>query len=87
MKRFLEAFAGWLAVLLVGGFFLAGWLFERGYWYRPLFVLALLLAGFTCVLFEQAGELETLKKRLDTLEKAMEKGQEAPPENKPDQEG
>ena len=87
MKRFFSAFAAWSFVLFMLAFFLAGWIFKAGYWYRPLLVLALLLAGFTCVLFAQDDEIETLKKRLDALEKTMEKGQDAPAENKPDQEG
>ena len=81
MKRFLAAFAAWLAVLLLGGFFLAGWLFERGYWIRPVAALALLLAGFSCVVYELASEQEALKKRLEALEKARAADQT------PDQEG
>ena len=79
MKRFLSAFAAWLAVLFVTSFFLLGWVFERGCWYRPVAALALLLAGFTCVLLEQADELNALKERLDALENGRT-GAAEPPE-------
>ena len=77
MKNFIAAFLGWFVGILVLLMFFGNLIFNNAY--ALIALIAFILAVFTILYFELAGQVEELQKRLDALEgkgPAAEKSEE-----------
>ena len=66
MKNFIAAFLGWFVGILVLLMFSGNLIFNNAY--ALIALIAFILAVFTILYFELAGQVEELQKRLDALE-------------------